>query len=67
MGHTATHYSFHSKIWGERGCKCVGQIQRDGEMSEIGVHDVRFTKNQKLKEKKKEKQKTKKQKQGKVV
>jgi hypothetical protein len=36
-------------------------------MSEIGVHDVRFTKNQKLKEKKKEKQKTKKQKQGKVV
>ena len=37
------------------------------EMSEIGVHDVRFTKNQKLKEKKKEKQKTKKQKQGKVV
>lgn len=28
------------------GCKSRGQIQRSGEMSRIGVHDVKLTKNQ---------------------
>jgi hypothetical protein len=35
----------HTYTYMERGCKGGGQIQTDGEMSEIGVHDVTFTKN----------------------
>jgi hypothetical protein len=27
--------------FGGRGCKDRGQVQRDGEMSEIGVHDMK--------------------------
>jgi hypothetical protein len=35
---------FYFFWWG--GCKSGGQIQRDGEMSGIGVHNVKLTKNQ---------------------
>lgn len=30
------------------GCKGKGQIWRDGEVNEIGVHDMTFTKNLKI-------------------
>lgn len=33
---------------GVTGCKGRGGIWRDGEMSGIGIHDVKFTKNQKI-------------------
>lgn len=29
-----------------QGCKGGGEVQGDGEMSSIGIHDVKFTKNQ---------------------
>lgn len=54
MWYTVTGHPFHSNemdlflfsLWGGGVvCKGEGQIWRDEEMSEIGVHDVKFTKN----------------------
>jgi hypothetical protein len=47
VGHTVTHHSFHKEIFFLLGgLQGWGWIGRDGEMSGIGVHDVKFTKNQ---------------------
>ena len=46
MGHTVAHYSFHNKTFfsvvGDGGRWVRGQ----GEMSRIGVYDMKSTKNQ---------------------
>lgn len=47
--HCGTQYSFHKEIvfsvgWRKGG----GQVQGEGEMSGVGVHDVKFTQNTKL-------------------
>lgn len=57
MRHTVTHYSFYNKIfffffWG-KVANVEGWIQREKEMSGIGVYGVKFTKNKKLNELKK--------------
>ena len=53
--HAVTYYSFHDEMFfyfifyfllGGAGCKSRGQIWRNGEMTRIGVYDVRSTKNQ---------------------
>jgi len=49
-----THPGLHGEtvlfsfVWfgGRGGCKGGGRVWRDGEMSRIGVHDGKFTKNQ---------------------
>lgn len=44
-----THHSYHSEIFlfpfGRGGCKGGQWIWKDREMSGIGVHDVKFTRN----------------------
>ena len=49
--HTVTHYSDRNEIFPSDlglGIFCKGRVwvQRDEEISGIGVHDVKFTKNQ---------------------
>lgn len=51
MEHTVTHYSDRNEIFPSDlglGIFCKGRVwvQRDEEISGIGVHDVKFTKNQ---------------------
>lgn len=54
---TRTRWFFFNLInlflfsFAEGDCKGGGQIERHGEMNEIGVHDVKFTENQKFKKK----------------
>lgn len=48
VGHSVIHYSFHSEIFFSvgGGCKDGGWVQGEWEISQIGVHDEKFTKNQ---------------------
>lgn len=40
-------YKFYSVLfWVQGGCKGRGHMRRDGEMSGIEIHDVKFIKNQ---------------------
>ena len=57
MGHIVTHYSCHNKIfvvvlvwfvcflsfWWEEGNEGIEQIRTDRKMNEAGVHDGKFT------------------------
>jgi hypothetical protein len=45
VGHTGTHYSFHSNSVVGAVARVEGRVWGCwGEMSGIGVHDVKFTK-----------------------
>ena len=49
MGHTGTHYSllkifFWVGVWvGREVARAEGQVWKDGEVSGIGLHGVKFT------------------------